>query len=95
MGRRTEGRKSRKAGRPRARPPGPLRPRAAARLAERFQQAAVDHWAGRFAVAEAGYREVLDAAPGYPGAERNYALLARSTGRLDLALHLAERGGRE
>ena len=91
MGRRTEGRKSRKAGRPRARPPGRLRPRAAALLAERFQQAALDHRAGRFAAAEAGYREVLDIAPGYPGAERNYALLARSTGRLDLALHLAER----
>ena len=91
MGRRTEGRKSRKEGRPRTRPPGRLRPRAAARLAARLQQAALDHRAGRFAAAEAGYREVLDAAPDYPGAARNYALLARSTGRLDLALHLAER----
>ena len=34
---------------------------------------------------------MLAAAPGFPGAELNYALLARSTGRLDLALQLAQR----
>ena len=42
-------------------------------------------------MAEAGYREILAAAPGYPGAELNYALLAVSTGRLDLAFHLARK----
>ena len=51
----------------------------------------MDHRAGRLATAEAGYREVLAAAPDFPGAALNYALLARSTGRLDLALDLAGR----
>ena len=88
MARRTKSRKGRSA---RARPPVRLRPGVAARLAERFRVAGLDHRAGRLAAAEAGYREVLEAAPGYPAAERNYALLARSTGRLDLAHHLAER----
>ena len=74
----------------RARPPVRLRPGAAARLAERFRVTALDHRAGRLAAAEAGYREILEAAPGYPGAALNYALLARSTGRVDLALGLAE-----
>ena len=88
MARRTKSRKGRSE---RARPPARLRPGAAARLAERFRVAGLDHRAGRLAAAEAGYREVLEAAPGYPAAERNYALLARSTGRLDLAHQLAER----
>ena len=92
MARKTARTKPRKARRERARgAPRRLRPKAAARLAERLRLAALDHRAGRLAAAEAGYREVLAAAPGYPGAELNYALLARSTGRLDLALRLAER----
>ena len=68
-----------------------LRPKVAARLAERFRIASLDHRAGRLAGAEAGYREVLSAAPEFPGAALNYALLARSTGRLGLALELARR----
>ena len=87
MARRTKSRKGRSE---RARPPARLRPGAAARLAERFRVASLDHRAGRLAAAEAGYREILEAAPGYPGAALNYALLARSTGRVDLALGLAE-----
>ena len=51
----------------------------------------MDHRAGRLATAEAGYREVLSAAPEFPGAALNYALLARATGRLGLALDLAGR----
>lgn len=51
----------------------------------------MDHRAGRLTTAEAGYREVLSAAPGFPGAALNYALLARATGRLGLALDLAAR----
>ena len=65
--------------------------KAAARLAERFRLASLDHRAGRLTTAEAGYREVLAAAPEFPGAALNYALLARSTGRLELALELAGR----
>ena len=61
-----------------------------ARRAERFRAAVLAHQGGRLAAAEAGYREILAAAPSYPGAALNYALLARSTGRLDLALGLAE-----
>lgn len=72
-----------------AHPPVRPRPRTEARLAERFRQSALDHRAGRFATAEAGYREVLAARPGFPGAALNYALLARSTGRLGFALDLA------
>ena len=87
MARRTKSRKGRSE---RARPPARLRPGAAARLAEGFRVASLDHRAGRLAAAEAGYREILEAAPGYPGAALNYALLARSTGRVDLALGLAE-----
>ena len=55
-----------------------LRPKAAARLAERLRLASLDHRAGRLATAEAGYREVLAAAPEFPG-------------RLGLALELAGR----
>ena len=85
-------RKGKGSGRSRGRgPDARLRPKAAARLAERFRQASLDHRAGRLAAAEAGYREVLEAAPEFPGAALNYALLARSTGRLGLALELAER----
>ena len=91
MGRRSSRSKARKGKDPGARLPARLRPRAAARLAERFRQASLDHRAGRFATAEAGYREVLAAAPEFPGAALNYALLARSTGRLSLALELAGR----
>ena len=87
MGRRSARSKARKGRGPEAR----LRPKAAARLAERFRLASLDHRAGRLAPAEAGYREVLSAAPEFPGAALNYALLARSTGRLGLALELAER----
>lgn len=87
MGRRSARSKARRGG---VRRPG-LRPKAAARIAERFRLASLDHRAGRLAAAEAGYREVLRAAPELPGAALNYALLARSTGRLDLALELAER----
>ena len=81
---RSKARKGRSAG-------GRLRPKAAARLAERLRLASLDHRAGRLATAEAGYREVLAAAPEFPGAALNYALLARSTGRLGLALELAGR----
>ena len=87
MGRRSARSKARKGRGPGAR----LRPKAAARLSERFRQASLDHRAGHLAAAEAGYREVLAAAPGFPGAALNYALLARSTGRLGLALELAGR----
>ena len=87
MGRRSARSKARKGRGPEAR----LRPKAAARLAERFRLASLDHRAGRLVPAEAGYREVLSAAPEFPGAALNYALLARSTGRLGLALALAER----
>ncbi len=87
MGRRSARSKARRERGPRAR----LRPKAAARLAERFRLASLEHRAGRLATAEAGYREVLSAAPDFPGAALNYALLARSTGRLALALALAER----
>ena len=93
MGRRKAKAKPRKATAKakRARPAPPrLRPKAAARLAERLGQATLAHRAGRLAAAEGGYREVLAAAPGFPGAARNYALLARATDRLDLALDLAE-----
>ena len=95
MGRRSARSKARKGKSPgRSRGKGPearLRPKAAARLAERFRQASLDHRAGRLAAAEAGYREVLEIAPELPGAALNYALLARATGRLGLALELAER----
>lgn len=90
MGRRSARSKARRGRGPEARTPG-LRPKAAARLAERFRLASLDHRAGRLAAAEAGYREVLRAAPELPGAALNYALLARSTGRIGLALELAER----
>ena len=70
---------------------GRLRPKAAARLAERLRQASLDHRAGRLAAAEAVYREVLSAVPDFPGAALNYALLARATDRLGLALDLAGR----
>ena len=90
MGRRSARSKARKGRGPEARRPG-LRPKAAARLAERFRLASLEHRAGRLDTAEAGYGEVLSAAPEFPGAALNYALLARSTGRLDLALELAGR----
>ncbi len=91
MGRRSTRSKARKGKSPRTRNPARLRPGAAARLAERFRVASLDHRAGRLASAEAGYREVLAAAPEFPGAALNYALLARSSGRLGLALDLARR----
>ena len=90
MGRKTGRTKSRKGRSPKSRLSTRLRPKATARLAERFRLASLEHRAGRLAAAETGYREVLAAAPGFPGAELNYALLARSTGRLDLALRLAQ-----
>ena len=92
MGRKPGKTKARKArGRGAERSSPRLRPKAAARLAERLRQATLDHRTGRLAAAEAGYREVLAAAPGFPGAALNYALLARASGRLDLALELAAR----
>ena len=91
MGRKSARTKPRKGKTPGARHTVRLRPKVAARLAERFRQAVLAHRAGQLVAAEAGYREVLSAAPGFPGVALNYALLARSTGRVGLALDLARR----
>ena len=58
-----------------------LRPKAAARFAERLRQATLNHRTGRLAAAEAGYREVLAAVPG-PGEPSGSRVLRPAPGRI-------------
>ena len=59
--------------------------------ASKLRSAVVHHQAGRFAEAEAIYRELLDAQPDYPGALHMYGVLAYQTNRVDLSIDLIQR----
>ncbi|MEI9987864.1 MAG: tetratricopeptide repeat-containing glycosyltransferase family protein [Aliidongia sp.] len=60
-------------------------------LATIFRQAVADHRAGRLQPAEAGYRRVLEAAPGHADSLHYLGLIAAQVGRHDLAADLIAR----
>jgi len=76
---------------PRPSPGSKLGRRAERRALEAFERARAAHGAGRLGEAEQGYRSALEQAPNLLPALTHYAYLARSTGRLELALTLGAR----